>query len=545
MHTLQRKKVSKPIVACLTLLFLVSTVSVLASTETAQGATTSALHTQGSYILDQNGNTVYLRGVGLAGFAPNLILWGQGGSDNWGVQWNYNPTSVMDQTFATMRDDWHINMIRVFVYPSWYYRENIVPAQEDTNYASMTTPISMKAYLKTLCQEADKYGIYVDIVPYSLTPSASSFGNDPYAAQAFSWQGLPGMSWDSEPQRFLNDNGYGNNEMAFWNWFWTDMATNLKDCPNAIFEAWNEPGWNGGDTEPIPSGYMTYLETMYNAIRNNAGSDNIIMMQWRMGWQPNGYGSTLSWASDINNRIHPTNLVYTTHFYYYAPTDLSGYWAKDYATLKSQIQTAINGMGVTAPLVINEEGSCLTSSPNKQNDLTWWTNLVLAQRDLNIGAGAYYWLSDSGLGGVYSGESLLSSGYSPNAMGQAYINAYNGATTNIPTPTATATPAPTATPTPTPAPTATPTPAPTQTTTPTPEPTTQPTPDQTQNPSPTSQPTVNPTQTPTPTQGTTDSDNSTPTPAPTDNAPIRTSIWHRWFWWFGWPHFHMWFYHFC
>ncbi len=62
------------------------------------------------------------------------------------------------------------------------------------------------------------------------------------------------MSWDSKPQRFLNDNGYGNNEMEFWNWFWTDMATNLKDCPNVIFEAWNEPGWNGDDTEPIPAG---------------------------------------------------------------------------------------------------------------------------------------------------------------------------------------------------------------------------------------------------------------------------------------------------
>jgi hypothetical protein len=67
-------------------------------------------------------------------------------------------------------------------------------------------------------------------------------------------------------------------------------------------------------------------------------------------------------------------------------------------------------MGVTAPLVVNEEGSCLTSSFNKQADYTWWQNLVLAQRDLNIGAGAYYWVSDAGLGGVYSGETMLSSG---------------------------------------------------------------------------------------------------------------------------------------
>ena len=33
--------------------------------------------------------------------------------------------------------------------------------------------------------------------------------------------------------------------------------------------------------------------------------------------------------------------------------------------------------------------------PNAQNDYTWWSNLVLAQRDLGVGAVAYYWLSTS------------------------------------------------------------------------------------------------------------------------------------------------------
>ena len=107
-------------------------------------------------------------------------------------------------------------MIRVFVYPSWYYRDNIVPAQEDPSYAASTTPISVKDYLKTLCQEADKYGIYVDIVPYMLTPSASSFGKDKYATSSFGWQGMPMMGWDEAGTRFLQDAGYGNNEQGFW-----------------------------------------------------------------------------------------------------------------------------------------------------------------------------------------------------------------------------------------------------------------------------------------------------------------------------------------
>ncbi len=565
MHTLHTTKISKPLVACLSVLLAVSMLSIFA-TQPAQGATTSALHTQGTYILDSTGNTVYLRGVGIAGFAPDLILWGSTGNDNWGDQWNKNPTSVMDQTFSAMQSQWHINMIRVFIYPSWYYRDNIAPSQEDSAYASQTTPISTRAYLKTLCQEADKYGIYVDIVPYTLTPSTSSFGKDPYATPSIGWQGLPMCGWDSQGNKFLQAAGYSNNEQAFWNWFWTDMATNLKDCPNAIFEAWNEPGWNGGDTESIPTGYMNYLQTMYTAIRTNAGSNNLIMMQWRVGWNPNGYGSTLSWASDINNKIHPTNIVYTTHFYYYSPTDLSGYWAKDYSTLRTQIQTAINGMGVNTPLVINEEGSCLSSSPNKQNDYTWWQNLILAQRDLNVGAGAYYWLSDNGLGGVFSGEALLSTGtgYKPNTMGQSYINAYNGANspapspTATPKPTATATPKPTATPTTAPTPTATPKPTATATPTPAPTATPKPTPTAapTATPTPTPAPTAIPTPTPKPTStaaptpkptvtAPTTQPTQTPTPTPTssnDNPLLNT--FQRWFLWSGWPHLNAWFYHF-
>ena len=74
------------------------------SASPAQAATTtSPLHTSGTSILDANGNVVYLRGIGIAGMAPDLILWGNGGSDNWGDQWNYNPTTVMDQTFQALQ----------------------------------------------------------------------------------------------------------------------------------------------------------------------------------------------------------------------------------------------------------------------------------------------------------------------------------------------------------------------------------------------------------------------------------------------------------
>ncbi len=493
LHSLSLRKLTKPTALLAIALFAVSMIATVATVPAQAEVPTLTLHTSGSQILDANGNSVYLRGMGIAGFAPDLILWGQGQSDNWGNQWNYNPETVMDQTFEVMQSQWHINMVRVFILPSWYYRDNIVPAVEDSaSYGALTAPISTKAYLKTLCQEAAKYGIYVDIVPYMMTPSASSFGADPYAAANFGWQGLPLSGWDESATRFLSDAGYGGNEQGFWSWFWTDMANNLKDCPNAIFEAWNEPNL-GSDIDAIPAGYMTYLQTMYNAIRGT-GATNIVMMQWHMGWFPNGYGNDLSFAKQIANAIpNANNIVYTTHLYYYAPTDLTSFWASDVNGLKAQLQTGIASMGITAPLVINEEGSCLNNSPDHQKDATWWSNLVIAQQDLGIGAGAYYWLSDSGLGGVYAGESMLSSGYSPNQMGQAYINAYSSPATPVstPTPAATATSTQTVTltasPTEKPAvtvvppstqPTATPTATPTTQTQPTPQPLTPTTPNQ-------------------------------------------------------------------
>lgn len=544
---LNLKKLTKPLAVCMTALFIISMVSVLSFAMAADTTKTSALHTSGSYILDSNGNSVYLRGMGVAGFAPDMQFWGSGGSDNWGNQWKTDTTS-MDQTFAAMKDQWHINMIRVFIYPSWWYRDNIVPAVEDpVSYGSQTTPISVKAYLNTLATEADKYGIYVDIVPYMLTPSSSSFGSDKYASGGFGWQGMPLSGWDDAGTRFLTDAGYGNNEQGFWSWFWTDMANNLKGHQNVIFDAWNEPNV-GSDVDMIPAGFMTYLQTMYTAVRST-GATNLIMMQWHMGWQPNGYGNTLSWCKQIADAIpNANNLVYTTHLYYYAPTDLTSYWATDYAGLKAQLQTAISSMGVTAPLVVNEEGSCLSRTSNRAQDVTWWTNLLAAQRDLNIGAGAYYWLSDGGLGPIYAGETMLSGGYSPNDMGQAYINAYKPTSVQIETPKP-ATPAPTQTPTSTPAPTVAPTPVPTTAPTATPEPTKTPT----ATPEPTTTPIQQPT-TPAPTQEPTTQApiNSAPTAPTAPSTPSQPTVprqsldnaygffYRHWFV-FYWPQYQSWF----
>jgi len=466
LQTLNLKRLArKTAVLCIVALFVVSMISILSTTSVQAQTTTPALHVSGNKILDSNNNIVYLRGIGRAGEIQSASgMWSAPGMAvaTWGQKWNPTSTNIplMDATFQAYQQVWHVNMIRLLILPSWYWQDNIIPAQEDpASYASYTTPISYRTYIATVAQEAAKYGIYVDVCPYQLMSGYKDSGQG-------GAQGLPMSGWDSTGQSFIANTGLS--EQQFWSQYWTVMANNLKGYSNVIFEAWNEPD-TGVNT--VPSGYLSYLTTMYSAVRE-AGAANLILMQWRMGWFPNGWGQDLSWAKQITNAIsNPTNLAFSTHLYRHAPSDLSSYWgATDYNAVKSELQSAFNSMGVTAPLIINEAGSCMGVVPSSdvQNELNWWDSVVHSASDLGIGFTAYYWMSDADLGPLYVGEALLSGSWqtdasspSPNAVGQIFLN--YAPKTPPPTPTTTQSPTPALTPaqTPTSSPTLDPIPTPT------------------------------------------------------------------------------------
>ena len=266
------KKRVKPEVVFAIAILVISVFFALSYTS-VKAANASALHTSGNLILDQNNNPVTLRGVGIAGMAPDLILWGNGESDGWGCQWQPASATAVTDTFQAMSQNWHINMIRVFIYPEWYY-QNANPGGNGNT----------QTYIQTIVAQAAQYGIYVDIVPYQLTACANSFSQDPYLTpNQGGAQGLPMNGWDTAGQSFISSTGLS--EQTFWSQFWTQMANNLKAYPNAIFEAWNEPAATGNWGEPVTTGYQTYLQTMYNAIRGT-GATNLIFTQWEMGWTP-------------------------------------------------------------------------------------------------------------------------------------------------------------------------------------------------------------------------------------------------------------------
>ncbi len=189
-----RKLFAKPSVLCIIALLIISMFSIVSLAQVHGATTTLALHTSGRQILDSNNNPVTIRGVGIAGMAPDLILWGKGSTDSWSSQWASASGTAVTDTFQEMSQNWHINMIRVFVYPEWYWLNSAPGSNGNT-----------QTYIETLVSQAAQYGIYVDIVPYQLTACANSFSGDPYLTpNQGGGQGLPMSGFDSAGQAFIS-----------------------------------------------------------------------------------------------------------------------------------------------------------------------------------------------------------------------------------------------------------------------------------------------------------------------------------------------------
>ncbi len=408
----------------------------------AEAQTTPALHVSGNTILDSRNHVVILRGLGRAGDLESASGMWSGPGDPviaFSQKWRSTRSNIvdMDATFKCYKQVWHVNMIRLFILPSWYWQNNIVPAKQDPqNYGSYTTAISYRTYITTVVREAAKYGIYVDICPYQLVSNYQdgNVGNT---------QGLPMSGWDQAGRNFIRSTGL--REQTFWSRFWALMANNLKSYPNVIFEAWNEPANLGND--PITANYLSYLKNMYNAVRNT-GARNLIFMQWDASYVPSF--NDLSWCSQIRNTIpNARNLVFTTHAYRHAPY-FNTPWGTNTTMVQSQLSTAIASMGVNAPLVINEAGSCMAvvAPGDIANELGWWDGLNHAAANLEIGVTAYFWMSDSDFGPIYAGEALLNGTWpagvaspAPNNLGKIFLN-YAIGTPLTATPTATPNPTP-------------------------------------------------------------------------------------------------------
>ncbi|MCW3984474.1 MAG: glycoside hydrolase family 5 protein [Candidatus Bathyarchaeota archaeon] len=406
---------------------------------------TMALHTSGSKILDAYGNVVYLRGIGRSGDLQSPSgMWSEPGEQvfSWDQKWRPIEENLhkMDATLQCYRDYWHVNMIRIFIPVDWWWTDNISRATYEPEAANIT--ISYRHYLETLVQEAAKYGIYVDLCPYSAVNGylfSRTFEGEPgtWVPNTASYQFIQTVTSDA-----------GRNEMEFWRLWWGSVVERLGGYRNVIFELWNEPGDN-------KTAFFSYMIEAYKTIRN-LGNQNLVFMQWEVGIVP-GWQS-LTWAPELFSQLKnatskaPLNVAFTTHTYMHSPYP-NLQWAHNYEEVKRQLNAPdmvpqTRNINCTVPLVFNEMGVLdadfiynywasveerfgggnLTLAQRRAREYSFWTAILQNAKDLGIGVCAYYWMQDSvSVAYGYAGEALVSSDVwtggspTPNFAGKTFI----------------------------------------------------------------------------------------------------------------------------
>lgn len=226
------------------------------------------LHVEGRYIKDDTGKIVQLAGVHKHGYEDDPL-------GRWDGAWGEHNEAIIIENFQAMKS-WGANEIRITERASfwldnplqngWYHRDAI----------------------RDLLRIADEQGFYVIFCLFCMDSSAG-------------WHGVP---WGTTTIPTLDD----------FVSLWVDIATELKDYPNVLFELWNEVTQN-------QDAWFNGVQQTISAIRNV--TDHIILVQWNWDVWANLYtGSTsdLSWVADP--RIHGTNIIYSTHMY----SDSRGFW---------------------------------------------------------------------------------------------------------------------------------------------------------------------------------------------------------------------------
>jgi len=242
--------------------------------------TTRPLHTEGKYVKSDLGEIIYLRGVNRAYFASDCTGYWQplgGGSQSGYGSWS--ETAMQEHLNEIKRLGF--NTIRCQFSMKWWIDDS------STTLDGFQTNRNFRSCLEDTIAYASEIGLYVIIVPYSVVAKWPSPGQDP----------LPWAPYSiTDPEGKVMPN-----RQAFVN-FWVDVAAELKEYPNVLFELFNEPH---GDAT-YKSQWFTGVQETITAIRA-IQCDNIIVVHW-------GYCGSFSWINQYP--LTGSNILYSNHIYH-------------------------------------------------------------------------------------------------------------------------------------------------------------------------------------------------------------------------------------
>ena len=195
---------------------------------------TGRLQVSGTKLTDESGNVIQLRGV-----------------STHGISWF--PDYVNYDAFATLRDDWGANVVRIAMYPEEY-----------NGYLSGGDKDSLKQIIDNGVNYATELGMYVIIDWHVLN----------YAPSRHTQEACD---------------------------FFAEMASKYSDHDNVIYEICNEPvgaDWNS-DIKP-------YAETVIGTIRQY--DDHALILVGTNTWSQDV-------DSVVGNTLDDGNVMYVAHFY--------------------------------------------------------------------------------------------------------------------------------------------------------------------------------------------------------------------------------------
>lgn len=315
------------------------------------------LHIVGNLVKDGSNTTVILRGVNYARFidTPN----GDWIEENGDIQWDtWNATAAALNLDAMEANG--INVVRTLATVEWW------TANTD----------NFKQNIKDWITLAADREIYI-VLTFWRVSSTETQANLPY----------PPYNTGENDTAIISD------EAAFAD-MWGDIASELKDYPNVIFELWNEPGLAGGVDQSI---WYSAVQSSIDAIRE-AGAKNIIVVGWDgfaldyVNWI---WGSLwgADWITALPLSDTEGNLLYTLHTY---PDGLYN-WDNNLtcAVDLSDIEWAYEKLNVTTisathPIWVGEVGANQWQT-YLEDELTAFNNTLIELNSLGIGYAGWDW----------------------------------------------------------------------------------------------------------------------------------------------------------
>jgi hypothetical protein len=268
------------------------------------------LHVEDALIKDSLGNTVYLRGVGKIHWDDDPTGWWLPTSGAWYQGYLNWDEDAIRLNLRGMKS-FGINVVRFHTVADWWLNDKVTIQGYTGSYRNN---------LKRTFEIAAEQGLYVMMDLYSPVNGSWMHANG---------RGPPGIPFG--PYAYSEAAAIFPDKQAFVN-YWANVANELKNYPNVIFELYNEPNVPSGfDVNVTRDDWFDAVQQAITAIRAT-GAKNLIVVTWgaacvpHMGWQ-DGVSVNLGYIEHYPLNDSENNIVYTAHLY---RTYLNSIWYDSY-----------------------------------------------------------------------------------------------------------------------------------------------------------------------------------------------------------------------